>query len=177
MRIELIPEDIPIFEDEKIIGYERGDSVGSELFPESKNDYDLCEGLEKAYKRGDLFISIVDSCLVIEYDGIKGSFPISRKMVEAFERNFESFWRRELEIRVGRSSIWNNKAKTFCYESCSMRFVRTKSFMKKVPQVRTERRLISSYISPMPNGEIIKKHRSPARTSFHCELRNALIMI
>ncbi|MFA5432360.1 MAG: hypothetical protein WC319_05740 [Candidatus Paceibacterota bacterium] len=155
MKIEFVPEEFPIYENEKIVEWKQGNLVGLELFPESDSDRSFCDGLKDAYNRGDLHMSIVDSYLVIGYDGIISSFSIKKAEKEFLKKSFEVFWRRELKVYVACSQVWDKKGKSFCCNSCSIRFVKVKESVKF--EQRKEVRLIKAYISPLPNEEKRKK--------------------
>jgi hypothetical protein len=132
--------------------------VRLDLTPEKDRDRHFCAGTPKAFKAGDLHISIGQPYLVIEYDGIKSSFKVKKKEREILKRALESFWRGELEFRVGCFSIWNDKLKESYCDGCNIRFVKPK--FPKNNGTGLQRRLIESYIPPPPNnGEIKIKNK------------------
>lgn len=155
MKIEFVPEEFPIYENKKIVGWKQGNLVGSELFPENDSDIRFCDGLKDAYNRGDLHMSIVDSCLVIGYDGIISFFSIKKAEKDFLKKSFEAFWRRELKVYVACFQAWDKKGKGFCSNSCSIRFVKVKEAIRL--EQRKEVRLIKAYISPLSNEEKRKK--------------------
>lgn len=135
--------------------------AGLDLIPEKDGDRHFCAGIPIAFKAGDLHISIGRLYLVVEYDGIKGSFKIEKEERETLKRALESFWQGELEFRVGCFSTWNDELKESYCEGCNIRFVKPK--FPKNNGYGLQKRLIDSYIPPpLSNGETkVEKRKIP----------------
>lgn len=133
---------------EIIFVFNDNDLAGLDIISEGDKDRLFCVNLCKAFRAGDLHISIDRSCLLtIKYDGEERSFTIKQKECEFFKKSLNGFWQGKLNFRISLFSIWDSGLSKF-NKGCNIRFLplKSKSFYK-VDDLQS--RLIESYIPPL----------------------------